>query len=165
MNPTAKKTTTKNPKGKTTPMKDPKGTEIQAPDTDGYQVLLDAEAPKISPKTTGQINYQIGISDSDQTLAIRMVSNDGGGLHTKEWISLMVLTELLDGQEGNTFKSTILKSVMKGASANNAGFLAAVLRSEKLRLIVPSDKSLYLHQLPADYKERKAQLFAMKPKQ
>ncbi|ODS12404.1 hypothetical protein [Vibrio scophthalmi] len=165
MNPTAKKPTTKTPKTQTTPTKDSKGSEAKVPDANGYQVLLDAKAPKISPKTTGQINYQIGISDSDQTLAIRMVSNDGGGLHTKEWISLIVLTDLLDGQEGNTFKSTILKSVMKGASANNAGFLAAVLRSEKLRLIVPSDKSLYLHQLPADYKERKAQLLSMKPKQ
>ncbi|MBF4217680.1 hypothetical protein C5616_21155, partial [Vibrio anguillarum] len=57
------------------------------------------------------------------------------------------------------FKSTVFKSVFKGSSANNAGFLAACCRG--LGLIIPTEKSVSLHQLAPDYEQRREELLSL----
>ncbi|MEZ8709283.1 hypothetical protein AB6H46_23630, partial [Vibrio alginolyticus] len=52
-----------------------------------------------------------------------------------------------------------LKSVFKGGSANNAGFMAATLRG--LLLILPSEKSVFLHVLAPDYEQRRDELMSL----
>lgn len=154
------------PKGKSTEPKDQQAAKPSRLDVDaiGYTLLIkDAKAPKLSPKTKGYIFFEVGCLDEDESLHIRMTGNDGGGLHTKEWIGVTPLLELLDKQEGNVFKSTVLKSVIKGASSNNASFLAAVLRSKQLGLLAPSENSQFLHQLDANYQTNKAKLLALMP--
>ncbi|WP_052690470.1 hypothetical protein [Vibrio vulnificus] len=157
-------------KAKSTELKGtPDSEQVEKPtrldvDAIGYTLLLkDTKAPKLSPKSKGHIFFEIGCLNEDKSLHIRMTGNDGGGLHTKEWIGVTPLLELLDKQEGNVFKSTVLKTVIKGASSNNASFLAAVLRSKQLGLLAPSENSQFLHQLDANYQTNKAKLLALVP--
>ncbi|MEZ9576486.1 MULTISPECIES: hypothetical protein [unclassified Vibrio] len=125
----------------------------------GYTVVVDnGKALKLSPKTQNHVFYQIAKLDADSTLHIRLSGNEGGGLHSKEWISVEAIVAVLDGMTGQPIKSTVLRSVFKGGSANNAAFLAAVMRSKEIGLLVKSDKSVFIHQLPDDYEDRKAAL-------
>ena len=72
------------------------------------------------------------------------------------------IIEVLDAMKDQPIKSTILKSVFKGGSTNNAAFLAAVLRSDEIGLLAQSEKSVFIHKLSADYEERKTTLLNLK---
>ena len=129
----------------------------------GYSLIVEnGKALKLSPKTQNHVFYQIATQDDDDSLHIRLSGNEGGGLHSKEWISVNAIIEVLDAMKDQPIKSTILKSVFKGGSTNNAAFLAAVLRSDEIGLLAQSEKSVFIHKLSADYEERKTTLLNLK---
>lgn len=129
----------------------------------GYSLIVEnGKALKLSPKTQNHVFYQIATQDDDESLHIRLSGNEGGGLHSKEWISVNAIIEVLDAMIDQPIKSTILKSVFKGGSTNNAAFLAAVLRSDEIGLLAQSEKSVFIHKLSADYEERKNTLLNLK---
>ena len=129
----------------------------------GYSLIVEnGKALKLSPKTQNHVFYQIATQDDDESLHIRLSGNEGGGLHSKEWISVNAIIEVLDAMKDQPIKSTILKSVFKGGSTNNAAFLAAVLRSDEIGLLAQSEKSVFIHKLSADYEERKTTLLNLK---
>jgi len=124
-------------------------------------IVLSGKGKKLSPKTTNHVFFDVAEHDEEGELYIRLSGNEGGGLHSKEWINLTTLIAILDQQVDKPFKSTALKAAFKGASANNAGFLAGVLRSPDIGLIVQSGTSVFLHVLADDYEEKKAKLLAL----
>ncbi|SMY33542.1 hypothetical protein [Photobacterium andalusiense] len=125
----------------------------------GYSLIVDnGEALKLSPKTQNHVFYQIATQDDDESLHIRLSGNEGGGLHSKEWISVNAIIEVLDAMKDQPIKSTILKSIFIGSNTNNAAFLAAVLRSKEIGLLAQSEKSVFTHKLSADYENRKTKL-------
>ena len=126
-----------------------------------FNIVLEGKSKKLSPKTTFHVFYEVAVSEDDNELYLRLSSNEGGGLHSKEWIKVDSILELLDQQDDRPFKSTVFKSVFKGASANNAAFLAAAIRGEGLGLIGASEKSVFLHVVTGDYADRKAALLAL----
>lgn len=126
-----------------------------------FNVVLEGKGKKLSPKTKNYVFFEVAVSEDDNELYLRLSGNEGGGLHSKEWIKVDSVLELLDQQEQRPFKSTIFKLVFKGSSANNAGFLAASIRAEGLGLIGPSEKSVFLHVVVDDYADRKAELLAL----
>ncbi|MCD9482849.1 hypothetical protein GLP25_06565 [Photobacterium phosphoreum] len=129
----------------------------------GYSLIVEnGKALKLSPKTQNHVFYQIATQDDDESLHIRLSGNEGGGLHSKEWISVNAIIDVIDAMKDQLIKSTILKSVFKGGSTNNAAFLAAVLRSNEIGLLAQSEKSVFIHKLSADYEERKTTLLNLK---
>ena len=124
-------------------------------------IVLSGKGKKLSPKTTNHVFFDIAEHDEEGELYIRLSGNEGGGLHSKEWINLSKLFAILDEQVGKPFKSTALKPAFKGASANNAGFLAGVLRSPDIGLIAQSGTSVFLHVLADDFDGKKAKLLAL----
>ncbi|MBE3875327.1 hypothetical protein [Vibrio parahaemolyticus] len=112
-------------------------------------IVREGKAKKLSPKTENHVFYEIAIHDEENELYIRMSGNEGGGLHSKEWIPLKDITAVLDVQGDKPFKSSVLKCVFSGQSANNAGFMCGVCRG--LGLIIQSEKSVFLHVLAPDY--------------
>lgn len=129
----------------------------------GYSLIVEnGKALKLSPKTQNHVFYQIATQDDDESLHIRLSGNEGGGLHSKEWISVNAIIDVIDAMKDQPIKSTILKSVFKGGSTNNAAFLAAVLRSNEIGLLAQSEKSVFIHKLSADYEERKTTLLNLK---
>ncbi|MFA0689282.1 hypothetical protein [Vibrio splendidus] len=122
-------------------------------------VVLDGKAKKLSPKTQNHVFYELSVHDDLNTLFLRLSGNEGGGLHSKEWVAFEDIVAVLNEQHDKPFKSTVLKSVFKGGSANNAGFMAAALRG--LLLILPSEKSVFLHVLAPDYEQRRDELLSL----
>lgn len=128
----------------------------------GYTLLVETgKAVKLSPKTQNHVFYQVATKDDDGSLHLRLSGNEGGGLHSKEWLSVQAIVAVLDSVASQPIKSTVLKSVFKGGSANNVAFLAAVLRGPEIGLLAQSDKSVFIHQLSADYAERKGALLKL----
>ncbi|MDH5923304.1 hypothetical protein L8R85_19965 [Vibrio splendidus] len=121
-------------------------------------IVREGKAKKLSPKSQNHVFYQIALHDEENELHIRMSGNEGGGLHSKEWIPLKDITAVLDVQGDKPFKSSVMKCVFSGQSANNAGFMAACCRG--LGLIIQSEKSVFLHVLSEDYKQRRDELLS-----
>ncbi|HFQ5109687.1 TPA: hypothetical protein ACGUT0_003276 [Vibrio vulnificus] len=122
-------------------------------------IVREGKAKKLSPKTENHVFYEIAIHDEENELYIRMSGNEGGGLHSKEWIPLKDIIAVLDVQGDKPFKSSVMKCVFSGQSANNAGFMAACCRG--LGLIIQSDKSVFLHVLAPDYEQRRDELLSL----
>ncbi|EJB8586879.1 hypothetical protein F0M03_22840 [Vibrio parahaemolyticus] len=122
-------------------------------------IVREGKAKKLSPKTENHVFYEIAIHDEENELYIRMSSNEGGGLHSKEWIPLKDITAVLDVQGDKPFKSSVMKCVFSGQSANNAGFMAACCRG--LGLIIQSEKSVFLHVLAPDYEQCRDELLSL----
>ncbi|CAK2879935.1 conserved hypothetical protein [Vibrio crassostreae] len=121
-------------------------------------IVLEGKAKKLSPKTQNHVFYELSVHDDLNALFLRLSGNEGGGLHSKEWVAFENIVAVLNEQDDKPFKSTVFKSVFKGGSANNAGFMAAALRG--LLLILPSEKSVFLHVLSEDYKQRRDELLS-----
>ena len=141
--------------------KQAKVTETVPPHDHFSNIVLSGKGKKLSPKTTNHIFFDIAEHDEEGELYLRLSGNEGGGLHSKEWINLSTIMTILDEQKDKPFKSTALKPAFKGASANNAGFLAGVLRADDIGLIAQSGSSVFLHVLATDYDEKKAKLLAL----
>jgi hypothetical protein len=122
-------------------------------------VVLEGKAKKLSPKTQNHVFYELSVHDDLNALFLRLSGNEGGGLHSKEWVVFEDIVAVLNEQDEKPFKSTVFKSVFKGGSANNAGFMAAALRG--LLLILPSEKSVFLHVLAPDYEQRRDELLSL----
>jgi len=119
-----------------------------------YQIIIErGEAAKLSPRAEGKIYFQLARHDQEDRVYVRIDGNDGGGLHTREWIDMMTVVDTLREQADKAFKSTLLKTCIVGKSANNASFLAAILRAPGLELIQASEKSPFIHVLTEDFEQ------------
>ena len=96
-----------------------------------WTVIKSAKTPKISARASGLLHYDVGKNDEGR-YALRITANDTGGLFSKHWLSLDDILALLDILKDAPFKSVALKALFVRGSANNHGFLAAILRAEKL---------------------------------
>jgi len=119
-----------------------------------YQIIIErGEAAKLSPRAEGNIYFQLVRHDKEDRVYVRIDGNDGGGLHSREWIEMMTVVDTLREQADKAFKSTLLKTCIVGKSANNASFLAAILRAPGLELIKASEKSPFIHVLTEDFEQ------------
>ena len=94
------------------------------------------------------------MSETDNELYLRLLANGSGGLFSKDWISLSKIESVLEVQPTTGFTSGVFRPLFKGASANNAGFLAAVLRSPDICLLEAHPEKLFTHVLYADWRAR-----------
>ncbi|MDG2763608.1 hypothetical protein [Vibrio sp. YQ_11] len=122
-------------------------------------IVREGKARKLSPKTENHLFYEIAIHQGEKELYIRISGNQGGGLYCRNWIPLKDIIAVLDVQGDKPFKSSVLKCVFSGQSANNAGFMAACCRG--LGLIIQSEKSVFLHVLAPDYEQRRDEILSL----
>ena len=102
-------------------------------------ILKKAHCGKVSTPEQESLTYNIGNIDDDYYF--RITDNDTGGFFSNEWISLVDITELLPND--TPLNASYLAPLFKSKSANNAGFLAAALKAEKLLLPVKETKRLH----------------------
>jgi len=143
---------------------DNKTDNVDTPVNHFANILLSGKGRKLTPTTENHVFYEIAKQDADNQLYLRLSGNEGGGLHSKEWILLQSVFEVLDLQSANPtapFKSLILKPLFKGSSANNVGFLAGALRSGDIGLLKPAEKGVFLHLISDDYEANKAKLLSL----
>ncbi|EPW6805779.1 hypothetical protein ACWOQH_002141 [Vibrio parahaemolyticus] len=123
-------------------------------------ILKTGEAPKLGAKSQGTVLYEIAQNSEDDQLYFRIAGQSGGaGLHSKQWILLSRLLDLIESQGDKPWKSQVYKSLYSSGSANNQGFCAAIARG--LKLATKAESSIYLHIKSKDYDEQKADLLAL----
>lgn len=131
----------------------------EKPQDDGFSMVLErGVAAKLNPKAEGNIYFQLARQKEDGALYLRITGNDGGGLHTREWINFEAVIETLRALPDGVFGSKALKPCILGKSSNNASFLAAILRSPELALIQPEGDKAFLHVLAADFDDKAEKL-------
>lgn len=129
---------------------------------DSYKLLIESgQAEKISPKASGMLTWQLAKSEADNELYLRLIANGSGGLFSKDWVPITKIESVLENQPATGFTSGVFKSLFKGASANNAGFLAAVLRSPDICLLEGHPDKLFTHVLYPDWRDRLNKLSAI----
>ena len=127
-----------------------------------YTFLIEkGVASKLSPKSAGAVFFQLATKDEDKSLHVRISGNEGGGLYSREWVSVTAIIEVLTPLKDQTFKSNVFKKVMVGKSSNNVSFLSGILRSADIGLIEPSPEGTFLHKLPADFELKCQTLLAL----
>ncbi|EGV27824.1 hypothetical protein ThidrDRAFT_4362 [Thiorhodococcus drewsii AZ1] len=111
--------------------------------------IRQATIAKLSERAIGRMTYQIGVGES-KTVYLAVTANDGGGYFSREWIALprirAVLADIWDAD--TPFTTSLLRAVYHNKSANNGGFLAAMLRHEGL--LTAADPP-HLHRITSDW--------------
>ena len=97
-----------------------------------YLSLKSSKTTKIGLRTEGYIHYRV-LSDQDNRLYFNITGNDDGGYYSKEIIPFDSVEEVVKTIKPNVaISSSLFIPAFVGRSNNNAAFLAAILRAEKL---------------------------------
>ncbi len=113
-----------------------------------FKLVRKGSAPKLRDETQ-LVQYELGRVEGK--LSLRIIANDKDGLFSNEAIPVSKITECLAKQaKGADFTSRVLHPAFTKKSSNNAGFLAAILRAEKV--LIPIKDKLFLHELAIDAK-------------
>ena len=121
--------------------------------TESYTVLLSGEAEKLNPSRKGLLTFEIAMDNESMSLVLRLTGNGEGGLFSQEWITLDAIYAVLE-QQNERFSSKVLRPLFTQGSTNNAGFLAAVLRSPDICLLEADGDKLFMHRCYPDWIQR-----------
>ncbi len=102
-----------------------------------FRILKVGTCPSLS--RASQITYRLGLQDEQVYLAI--AGNSGGGLYSKEYVSLEAIIAAIQGDQSITGKT--LRPLFKGKSANTPGFALAAARDLGLIVAMPGDEGGY----------------------
>ncbi|MDX1492384.1 MAG: hypothetical protein R3332_13975 [Pseudohongiellaceae bacterium] len=94
--------------------------------------LKSSTCPTLSHRST--LTYELGL-DPEKTFHFRIISNDGGGFFSPEWVSWASIAEAISKAQPVTSRS--LRPIFKGKSVNTAGFFLAILIAEGLLVNLP----------------------------
>ena len=135
-------------------------TSLSNSTTDAYLSLKLGKAVKTGSRSQGYIHYRILSDPAQQHLYMTIVGNDGGGCYSKEIVPFDKVEQCLQGIEaGKPIASKLFQPAFIGRSANNAGFLAAILRAEQL--LAPAPDAMHQHSVKPDWLAWKTAVLAM----
>lgn len=121
-----------------------------APPTDSYLSLKSAKASKSGARSQGYVHYRILTDAHRSQIFLTLVANDGSGCFSREIVPFARIESAVQGiAAGKPIASKQFQPCFVSKSQNNAGFLAAVLRNEKLLQAVPD--AVHQHALAGDW--------------
>ncbi|MGZ5049962.1 MAG: hypothetical protein ACXWF8_07940 [Methylobacter sp.] len=127
-----------------------------------YLSLKVGRAVKTGSRSQGYLHYRILTDTAQQQLFITLVGNDGDGCYSKEIVPFSQIEQCLHGIDtSKPIASKRFKPAFIGKSANNAGFLAAILRAELL--LAPAPDAVHQHTVQPDWPAWKTALLALAP--
>ena len=122
-----------------------------------YLSLKTGKANKIGQLSKGVIHYRILTDQTHQALYFIITGNEEEGYYSKEVVPLEKVEQCLEGIKANApIASKLFKKAFLGQSNNNAAFLAAILRTEKL--IAPVTDAVRKHALQSGWSAWKADM-------
>jgi hypothetical protein len=134
---------------------------IPSPQT--YLSLKVGKAIKTGSRSHGYLHYRILTDTAQQQLFITLIGNDGDGCYSKEIVPFDTIEQCLhDIDTSKPIASKRFQPAFIGKSANNAGFLAAVLRAELL--LAPAPDVVHQHTVQPDWPAWKNALLALAQK-
>lgn len=108
------------------------------------RIIKKDQCGKISSPDEPSLTYHVGYDDSSKSLHLRITHNSTGGFFSNEWINLdSILATIEECEPDKPFKALVLKNLYQSKSANNHGFLSAVLRAEKI--LIPDENQKLSH--------------------
>lgn len=105
---------------------------MTAPNIPPYLRLKTGTAPKLGLRAEGGIHYSILCDADRQNLFVMVTGNDGGGYFSKEITPMANILACLPNEDGATFAGKVLSRACVSRTANQPGFLMAILRHEGL---------------------------------
>jgi hypothetical protein len=125
---------------------------------DSIRVLKKATCASLSRKS--KLTYHVGV-DSDDEIYLRVHSNDGGGFHSREWLSMKDIQAVMEEHPpGTPVTSILLQPLFHGKSVNTPAFLLAALAHEKLMYPMKGKKRSL--EPAVDFTEKVSKLMASK---
>ncbi len=112
--------------------------------TPQIQTLKSPTCPTLSRKSN--ISYELG-QDPAKAFHFRIVSCDGGGFFSPEWIAWTAIQAAINKSVG-PLTSLCLRPLLKGKSVNSSGYLLAALVAEGL--LEPLPKKIRHFKLTGD---------------
>lgn len=111
-----------------------------------FWLLRAGTARKVGKQSSGAISYQIVADQARTILSIAIVGNATGGYFSREHVPMTKIESCLAHTEaGKPIASKAFKGAFVGRSANNSGFLAAVLRAEGLLIPAAEVETQHMH--------------------
>jgi hypothetical protein len=115
-----------------------------------FWLLNAGTAKKLGQHSTGILDYQVLTGNDRRDLLIAISRNEGGGYFSREPVPFPTIVKCLEKyKSGAPFVSKILKDVFVSKSANNAGFMAAVMHA--LGLLTPASEARTKHAVTGDW--------------
>lgn len=125
-----------------------------------YLSLKLGRAAKTGSRSQGYIHYRILKEPDQELLHIAIIGNDGGGCYSKEIVPFDKVELCLKKVDINKpIASKLFEQAFVGRSANNAGFMAAILRAE--HLLVPAPNTAHQHTVQPDWATWKTAMLAL----
>lgn len=100
----------------------------QSGQEDDVRILFSAQCKKLSARGQGELQYEIGLIKNTDDVVVRIVSSGSSGAFSKFWIELKQIRDKLETVKGENFRAIIFQELYKRKSANNHGYLGAVLK-------------------------------------
>jgi hypothetical protein len=92
-------------------------------------VVRDGTCPSLSGRS--KLTYEVG-ADAATEVHVRISKNSGTGYFNRDWVAWDAIRQILTKNLGLPITLNTLTPLFKGTSANNAGFMLAVLKHEGL---------------------------------
>ena len=95
-------------------------------DTTPLNLVIENQCPKLSARAIGHLSYQCATDDQGKVY-IRIFANSEKGAFSHEWLEVDHLLTTIPSNQ-TPFRSTLFNPLFSKKSANNAPFMAAILR-------------------------------------
>lgn len=115
-----------------------------------YRLVKKQSAAKTSMNAQGCISYGILRNEAATEAFVCLLSNDSAGYFSQEAVALSKIERCLEEMTPDKpIPAKLFRMAFRSKSANNPGFLAAVLRAEGLLVAAP--EATYQHRLGSDW--------------
>lgn len=103
------------------------------------RILYLGTCPKLTTRGRGDLSYELGIDETTGDSYVRISANVSSGAFSNEWLDIGRIQTLLDlkTDQQKTFSAVAMESLFLRRSANNYGYLAAVLKAEGVITVLP----------------------------
>lgn len=111
-----------------------------------FWLLNAGTAKKLGQHSAGILNYHVLADNDRRGLLIAVTRNEGGGYFSRERVPFRTIVASLERYKSGepSFVSKVLKDAFISKSANNAGFLCAVLHALGLLAAAPEAKTQHV---------------------
>lgn len=124
-----------------------------SPASPELHVVKKGSTPTISGRST--LHYEVGV-DQNGYLHLQLTSNSGSGMFSKRWIPMADIRKALG--TGGPITALRLAPLTRGRSANDAGFILAVLKAEGLIRTAPDKQRVHVLADGSDFDTQMARL-------
>ena len=112
------------------------------PEKSEIEIVVTQKTKTISGKST--LTYHLG-KDEESNPWLRAWSSSGSGFFSNEYLLIPRIIEILENQNDASFTSFVFQPLFKGKSVNTPGFLAAILKAEKIIALEPGKQRKYVY--------------------